>query len=88
MNFTILDQLAKFNSLYSGVRNTLDQCETSGEVQYMESMELNVVHHPNNFTIFITLCPFMYLVIVEPVNIEASKFVEIVYAETTQSLGP
>ena len=54
----------------------------------MESMELNVVHHPNNFTIFITLCPFMYLVIVEPVNIEASKFVEIVYAETTQSLGP
>ena len=30
----------------------------------------------------------MYLVIVEPVNIKASKFVEMVYAETTLSLGP
>ena len=58
VNFTIFGLLAKFNSLYSGVRNTLDQSETSGEVQYIKSMELNVVQHPNNFYNFHDLMPF------------------------------
>ena len=54
----------------------------------MESMELNVVQHPNNFFNFHSFMRFMYLVIVEPLNMKASKFAQMVYAETTQSLGP